>query len=72
MTKILFEAILQIVQLLGKLAPRRKNVMGDDYVAAAIEDRGGRRSGIDRRRLLIPSYSPERRSVLLSNKTVVG
>ena len=37
--------------------------MGDDYVAAAIEDRGGRRSGIDRRRLLITAYCPERRSV---------
>ena len=36
--------------------------MRDVYEAVAIIDRGGRRSGIDRRRLLIPSYSPERRS----------
>ena len=39
-----------------------KIVMRDIYAAAAIKDRGGRRSGIDRRRFLIPAYCPERRS----------
>ena len=36
--------------------------MRDVYEAAAVKDRGGRRSGFDRRRFWIPAYSPERRS----------
>ncbi len=36
--------------------------MRDIYVAAAIKDRGGRRSGIDRRMFWMPAYCPERRS----------
>ena len=36
--------------------------MDDVYEAAGINDRGGRRLGTDRRRVLIPSYCPEKRS----------
>jgi len=36
--------------------------MRDIYVAAAIKDRGGRRSGIDQRTFWIHAFCPERRS----------
>ena len=36
--------------------------MRDLQEVVLIEDNGGRRSGLDRRRLLIPAYCPERRS----------
>ena len=36
--------------------------MPDLCSTAEKEDRGGRRSGIDRRKFFIPGYTPERRS----------
>ena len=36
--------------------------MRDLQEVVLIEDNGGRRSGLDRRGLLIPAYCPERRS----------
>ena len=36
--------------------------MRDHREVAFIQDNGGRRSGLDRRRLWIPEYCPERRS----------
>jgi hypothetical protein len=40
-----------------------ENVMDDIHGVARMKDRGGRRSGTDRRMVCIPGYESERRSI---------
>ena len=68
LTKKLFKAIystLALVQKRLQIANSREgeNVMEDVYGVAGMKDRGGRRSGIDRRTACIPGHGSERRSI---------
>ena len=68
LTKKLFKAIYSTLALFQKRVQdansrEGENVMEDVYGVAGMKDRGGRRTGTDRRMSCIPGYGSERRSI---------